>query len=614
MSITLPSWVTDSLGSIHIDQDTNNRSFDIDFPWTLILPCALDALCKLDTLESLSLSGKHISTIVISKSEIEQLQSLGQLKYVSLHGALVDEEQLIALIKSQTNLKALDVRGLPFSEQAFKVLESLDLNLTSLALAWATPGNGHLYTPAPLPKDIISRLSRFEQLTELKVRGHVFTDDDAINNPYLTRMTSFDCSDTYITPKGLNSIASGKNLVALDCSNCRLDDKIANALAKNLSLQTLDLSGTQIGDKCIAAIKKLSNLRDIDLSNTQISNASIASLHSITSLENINISNKALSGSKVSTWVSQAKQLNTMKAIGIDFTPDDLTGLFHLQEIALSNEGSADFLNALSKFQGSVDLVMDKLPDQKFEFPPRLKSLTVYKDHSATQMHKLFNANALNSINISTNAEIFSDMPEHSLPSLKSIWAPFTALNDSGLRNIATCPQLEGLYISDTSVTTNGIQYLKNAKHLHTLELRNLDLSDAVIEVLLSLPSLHCLDLPGTGVSSSAVCQLENAPTLQSLALDASQLTSNSISHLTRCRSLFELYLYGNEFTLDQFSLLSKLPNLIELNLHNMSVSTDIAQTLLSCKRLRRIRLNANGDLHEFSGILRANNPDIHIT
>ena len=128
-------------------------------------------------------------------------------------------------------------------------------------------GNG-VALGAPRPTD----LGPADGEAECRIAGGMrITDLGLAKLSKLEKLQQLDLSGSAITPNGLKTLASLRDLRRLSLWNVKsIDDSAAPYLEALGNLTSLDLSNTAIGDQTLARLAKLPGLRRLYVSETKV--------------------------------------------------------------------------------------------------------------------------------------------------------------------------------------------------------------------------------------------------------------------------------------------------------------------------------------------------------
>jgi len=154
------------------------------------------------------------------------------------------------------------------------------------------------------------------------------------------------------------------------------------------------------------------------------------------------------------------------------------------------------------------------------------------------------------------------------VPQLRGLYLPNTAISDAGLEYIKDCNTLEVLSLSDTQVTDAGLAHLKGLTNLrdlwiqgtrvtdhglaHLQALHNLSylgledqegrITDSAVEQIKCLPNLTSLHLGCIGIGDTGLFHLRETPSIKYVDLDGSSVTHDAIREFRQVRPDVDVY------------------------------------------------------------------------
>lgn len=174
-------------------------------------------------------------------------------------------------------------------------------------------------------------------------------------------------------------------------------------------------------------------------------------------------------------------------------------------------------------------------------------------------------------------------------PTLMTINANDTRLDDDGVKKLARCKTLTNLKMANTNVTDKSGEYLSNAKQFEVFDFSETRFGDAGLKHLYALPSLNMLFLRGLKISDTGLAGFMHHQRLKSLYLGGSKgITDRTIEMVKTLPSIESLDLSATSVTSKSLADLSTLKTLRLLNIAGLPFSPsdrfDLARNLPNCK------------------------------
>jgi internalin A len=253
----------------------NRRLTTLNLRGTDVTDTSLAYVAELAQLKSLDISFTQISDV-----GLEHLSSLAQLEELNLGGNKISGAGLHVL-KLLPKLRKLSFYGIQRRNAGWCWAPVVtDLELETIALVSGIEElniGGGVALGAARPAD----LGPADSEAECRIAGGTrVTDLGLAKLSKLEKLRQLDVSGAAITPNGLKSLATLRNLRRLSLWNVKsLDDSAAPFLAALGNLTSLDLSNTAIGDETLARLAALSDLKRLYVSETKVTPEGLAAFH-----------------------------------------------------------------------------------------------------------------------------------------------------------------------------------------------------------------------------------------------------------------------------------------------------------------------------------------------
>jgi internalin A len=245
---------------------SNRQLKTLNLRGTDVTDTSLAYVAELSHLKSLDISFTQITDV-----GLEHLASLAQLEELNLGGNKISGASLHVL-KLLPKLRKLSFYGIQRRNAGWcwaPVVTDVELETISLlsGLEDLNIGSG-VALGAPRPTD----LGPADGEAECRIAGGMrITDLGLARLSKLEKLQQLDLSGSAITPNGLKTLASLRDLRRLSLWNVKsIDDTAAPYLEALGNLTSLDLSNTAIGDQTLARLAKLPELRRLYVSETKV--------------------------------------------------------------------------------------------------------------------------------------------------------------------------------------------------------------------------------------------------------------------------------------------------------------------------------------------------------
>lgn len=208
--------------------------------------------------DHINISGNPGNHSRVTKSGLELLAEIEQLKYVTYEYANIDEDEMQAL-SNVKNLLYISVRHSNFDEESLEVLY------------------------------------RHEKLVEIDISDTVSTGAALGHIDAASRLRWIRMANTNVTSSSMSRL-SAKQLDLLDLSNTSVRWHQLGSLARRIQIDNLILRGTEIDNSDLQILKQISGLRSLVLSSTDVGDEHVQDIVNIKGLERLDISGTRISG------------------------------------------------------------------------------------------------------------------------------------------------------------------------------------------------------------------------------------------------------------------------------------------------------------------------------
>jgi len=279
-------WISAAGGSV--TRDAGGRIIAVNLRASWVTDSDLPDLARLPDLAKLDLSLTRVSD-----RGLQQLKTASNLTELNLYYAELITDQGLAVVKSLTRLKRLDVRGTKATDSTLAFLssvpslESLDIGygqVTDVGLAQLTAPN----------------------LKELAIGGNKLTDNGLQALRRMTALIDLDLSGAQRTDSGLWSIS--------------LTEPGLDTISMLRELRHLRLNGTAVTDLGIEKLKSLSHLERLDLQLCgRITDGAVAAIVALPSLRLVDVTGTKMTGNGIAALRRAEPKLTVLDA-DFDYT------------------------------------------------------------------------------------------------------------------------------------------------------------------------------------------------------------------------------------------------------------------------------------------------------
>jgi len=359
----------------------------------------------------------------------------------------------------------------------------------------------------------VQMIAKLTDLESIRMTGPSVTDEyvEAISG--LTKLKSVDIENSNITDKSLEILktlpeietlslrrnveftdqaialfAEFPNLKTLNILYNGFSPASLFGLGKLTSVQSLDLRALQVGDDTLLFIAKLENLEEIHIRSTLVTNAGIAFLKRCKNLKIVELQDTEISRG----CTEHFKEMGNLRSLRIfrakEFGAEailELGVLTNLETLELRGMNcSNEALKALKSLTALKTLELSELTDVDEE-----TVIDVLKTFPKLENIRMFAM----PVGDATAAYLAT------VPTLKSIGIPATAITDKGLESLTAIQGLTSLDIHGNKelITLEGARILARFKNLRRLIIpETLDDNALKSEILKSSP--RCVITPRT--------------------------------------------------------------------------------------------------------------------
>lgn len=331
-------------------RDANGNIVEVSLARTWATDADVEKLAGIKTLKKLDLSLTYVSDV-----GAEAIATLPQLEELNLFTAEFITDAAVAFLRSNTNLRVLNLRGTDVTDTSLEYVSQL-ANLRVLDISFTQIGDVGMEHLAPLSEleelnvggmkisgaalHVLKYLPKLKRLsfygTQRRNAGvcwaPVMTDIELDTIALLTGLEELNIGDgvalgapkpavlgpatgeaecrivggTRITDFGVAKLANLKKLRYLNLSGSVVTGAALKTLATLPNLQRLSLWNVDsITDSSAAAFESLQSVTSLDLSNTAIGNPTLAALAKLPHLQRLYVSDTAVTADGIATFAEQ---------------------------------------------------------------------------------------------------------------------------------------------------------------------------------------------------------------------------------------------------------------------------------------------------------------------
>ena len=166
-----------------------------------------------------------------------------------------------------------------------------------------------------------------------------------------------------------------------------------------------------------------------------------------------------------------------------------------------------------------------------------------------------------------------------------------TNLDDDGLESVGALTSLVHLNLSGSNVTDVGMTSLRRLNQLESLDLRKTKISADGLKHLVDLPRLEIVNVPDTISGDEIVAALNGAVSLESFNISRG-FSDWGLERLTAFDRVTKVALVGPGFTHSGLAKLSELPFFTELSLSDVTITSEMANSICNLRALKVLELN----------------------
>ena len=248
-------------------------------------PQPLDDVSQLGAGD-IQITGIDLTPAVMHPAELAKLQGLSGLRELYLPGPIWNpggaKEDPTAAMKALATLT--NVERLAFGWHFNERIEFRDSEISQL-MGW-TKLRELRCTQCSLAN---ADLSPFTQLQDLDLTFNPFTDKGMESLASLKNLRRLLLRDTLITDEGLKYLAGLTNLEELDLSGTRITDKGIESLRGLKNMRRLNLLGAQASDAAMDVIAGMPHLEVLNLYRTHVTNTGVAKLRGLKELTDLDL-------------------------------------------------------------------------------------------------------------------------------------------------------------------------------------------------------------------------------------------------------------------------------------------------------------------------------------
>lgn len=334
----------------HVVRDAKGNIVEVSLARTWATDADVEKLAGIKTLKKLDLSLTYVSDV-----GAEAIARLPQLEELNLFTAEFITDAAIAFLRSNTNLRVLNLRGTDVTDTSLEYVSRLS-NLRSLDISFTQIGDVGMEHLAPLSQleelnvggmkisgaalHVLKYLPNLKRLSFYGIQRRnagvcwapVMTDIELETVALLTGLEELNIGDgvalgapkpavlgpatgeaecritggTRITDIGVARLANLKKLRYVNLSGSVVTGAALKTLATLPNLQRLSLWNAEgIKDSAASEFESLQRLRSLDLSNTGIGDRTLTVLAKLPQLERLYVSDTAVTADGVAAFRQQ---------------------------------------------------------------------------------------------------------------------------------------------------------------------------------------------------------------------------------------------------------------------------------------------------------------------
>jgi endonuclease YncB( thermonuclease family) len=180
-------------------------------------------------------------------------------------------------LKNLPNLRSVDLGSQGVTDGGLKHLATLR-QLEELNINWSKVS----------PAAVLALVQDRSNMRRLEIGGVPFRDEDLAKLKNLTELRTLSLRGTLVTDKGMEHLKPFGKLQRLSLMSTSVGDAGLERLAGLTNLEDLDLDRTKITDAGLAKIKNLRNLRRLQFAHTAITDPGLEHLENLSSLKTLN--------------------------------------------------------------------------------------------------------------------------------------------------------------------------------------------------------------------------------------------------------------------------------------------------------------------------------------
>lgn len=334
----------------HVVRDAKGDIVEVSLARTWATDADVEKLAGIKTLKKLDLSLTYVSDV-----GAEAIATLPQLEELNLFTAEFITDAAVAFLRSNTNLRVLNLRGTDVTDTSLEYVSQL-ANLRALDISFTQIGDvgmEHLAALSELEElnvggmkisgaalHVLKYLPKLKRLsfygTQRRNAGvcwaPVMTDLELDTIALLTNLEELNIGDgvalgapkpavlgpatgeaecrivggTRISDFGVAKLATLKKLRHLNLSGSLVTGAALKTLATLPHLQRLSLwNASGIADSSAAAFESLQTVTSLDLSNTAIGDPTLAALAKLPNLQRLYVSDTAVTADGIAAFAKQ---------------------------------------------------------------------------------------------------------------------------------------------------------------------------------------------------------------------------------------------------------------------------------------------------------------------
>jgi Leucine-rich repeat (LRR) protein len=334
----------------HVVRDAKGNIVEVSLARTWATDADVEKLAGLKTLKKLDLSLTYVSDV-----GAQTIGGLPQLEELNLFTAEFITDAAVASLRSNTNLRVLNLRGTDVTDTSVEYISQLG-NLRSLDISYTQIGDVGMDHLAPLSQleelnvggtkisgaalHVLKYLPSLKRLsfygTQRRNAGvcwaPVMTDLELDTIALLTGLEELNIGDgvalgepkpaalgpatgeaecriiggTRITDFGVAKLATLKKLRYLNLSGSAVTGGALQTLAALPTLQRLSLwNAASINDSAASGFESLRSVTSLDLSNTGIGDRTLAALAKLPHLQRLYVSDTAVTKNGIAAFAQQ---------------------------------------------------------------------------------------------------------------------------------------------------------------------------------------------------------------------------------------------------------------------------------------------------------------------